>query len=124
MKKLILALTILATTFVNAGEIKPYTKTLFNELQSNGAPILIDVNAKWCGTCKKQGKVIKNYMESNPEIDLTVLKVDYDDQKTAVQYFKAPKQSTLVVFNNGEEIGRMIAETNKELLEELFNKAK
>ena len=65
MKKLLLAASLFVSTLANAGEIKPYTESTFNELQSNGSPILIDVNAKWCGTCKKQGKIINKYKENS-----------------------------------------------------------
>ena len=64
MKKLLLIISLLASSMLYAAEIKPYSETIFQELQEKGAPILIDINAKWCGTCKKQGKVIDEYIKT------------------------------------------------------------
>ena len=84
MKKLILSilLTALSTGIsfsASAGEIINFTESKFNQLQKNNKPILIDVKATWCSTCKKQESVIKNYLNENPKSDLTVLIVDFDE---------------------------------------------
>jgi len=124
MKKLLIIISLFASSMLYAAEIKPYSENIFQKLQENGAPILIDINAKWCGTCKKQGKIIDEYIKTHPNNELTVLKVDYDDEKDTVRKFKAPRQSTLVLFNKGAEIDRVIAVTDKDQLFMFFNKAK
>lgn len=121
MKRFLAALTLLASTTVLA-DILPYTDATFEQLMNDGKPILVDVTAAWCGTCKKQNKVINRYLDNN-DTDLTVLKVDYDEQKEAVKRFKAPRQSTLVLFDNGVEIDRMIAVTRSKKLNAFFAKA-
>ena len=114
MKKVLTTIAItLMSLNVMAGEITDFTESKFNQLQAENAPILIDVKASWCPTCKKQEDVIEEYFEENPESNITVLKVDYDDQKEWVQYFKAPRQSTLVSYIGKEKIETTIAKKRK-----------
>ena len=122
MKKYLSIAALLLSTSVFAGEIKPYSEDTFNTLMANNAPVMIDVHATWCGTCKKQGKIIDAYMTDMPDNNLTVLQVDFDDQKNIVKQFKATK-STFVLFSNGKEIDRAIAQTDQGELFTFFAQA-
>jgi thioredoxin 1 len=124
MKKLLLVISIILSTSLSANEIKPYTESLFNQLNEKGVSMLIDIKAEWCSTCKKQSKVIKKYLDSKQNEELIILEVNYDNQKEVVRKFKAPRQSTLVLFKDGKEIGKVIAEANEDKLFTFFNKAK
>lgn len=124
MKKLIAIFVLFISSNVFAGEITPFTEARLNQLQADNAAVLIDINATWCPTCRKQGEIIDQYLQANPESNLTVLKVDYDTQKQWVKHFNAVRQSTLVVFQGNKEMGRVIAETNKQKLFDLFAKVK
>ena len=55
--------------------------------------------------------------------DVTELTVDYDNDKTAVQRFKAHMQSTLVAFRGDKEVGRSVGDTTPAGLEALVRKA-
>lgn len=124
MKKLLFIFSLFLSSTAFAGEISSFTEEKFTQLQADNAPILIDIHATWCPTCRKQGEVIDQYLQAHPESDLTVLKVDYDVQQKWVKHFKAVRQSTLVVFKGSEEKGRVIAETNKGKLFKLFDMVK
>ncbi len=93
-----------------------FTEEAFDQLQLADKSILIDVHATWCGTCKMQSTVIKEYFASHPNSEINVLKVDYDTQTQWVKYFKAPRQSTLVLYKGEQELDRVIAQTNQDKL--------
>ena len=62
-------------------------------------------------------------VESNPEYaKIRVINVDWDDFRGApiVSELRIPRQSTLVMFKDGEEVVRLIAQTSKEVIEEMF----
>lgn len=90
---------------------EPFTEARFKALQAENKPILIDVTAKWCSTCKAQGLVLESYQQQHPNSGITTLKVDFDSQKRWVTYFKAPRQSTFVSFKGTEQVGFSVAET-------------
>jgi thiol-disulfide isomerase/thioredoxin len=98
-----LAVALLSVSFAlalpaRAFETKPYDAAAFKAAQDAGAPILVDVFAPWCPTCKAQQQVLDK-LKANPDLDkITVFKVDYDNQPEAVQSFNARMQSTLIAY--------------------------
>ena len=124
MKTLLIICTLFFASTAFAGEVVNFTEARFEQLKSEDASILIDVYATWCPTCRQQKSVIEKYLEQNPKSDLTVLKVNYDDQKKWVKHFKAFRQSTLIMYKGEKEVDRSIAETNEKKLFTLFAKTK
>lgn len=114
-KTMLLPLLVLMAAFTQlasaAGTTESFTKERFDALQAQGAPVLIDVHAVWCPTCKRQGKILSQFQQNHSQCNLTILKVDFDDQKEWVTHFKAPRQSTLVLYNEGKRVWFSVAET-------------
>lgn len=121
MKKLLVICALFLSSTAFAGEVLKFSEASFEQLKADNAEILIDIHATWCPTCRKQGNVIKEYFKQNPESNLTVLKVDYDDQKKWVKYFKAFRQSTLIRYQGATEVDRVIAQTGEKELFKLFS---
>ncbi|MGC6405461.1 thioredoxin family protein [Bisgaard Taxon 45] len=111
-------LTCLATLFVSvqafALDFKPFEQQAFDTALQSNQPVLIDVYADWCPTCKRQVKVLEPILKEAQFKDYTVFKVDYDEQKDALTHFKVNRQSTLILFNQGKEVRRSIAETSED----------
>lgn len=97
-----------------AQDKEPFTEERFQALQAADELILIDVHATWCPTCAKQGEVLKAYQSEHPDVDLTILNVDFDDQKKWVKHFKAPRQSTLILYRGEERLWFSVAETDRD----------
>ncbi|MGY4676516.1 thioredoxin family protein [Pasteurella sp. P03HT] len=110
--------TLLATLFVSAHvfavDFKPFEQAAFDAAVQTHKPVLVDVYADWCPTCKRQVKVLEPILNEAQFKDYTVFKVDYDEQKDALKNFKVTRQSTLILFNEGKEVRRSIAETSEE----------
>lgn len=51
-----------------------------------------------------------------------IIRVDWDQfsKSKIVEQLKIPRRSTLVMFNKGKEVARVVAETRKDQLEKLF----
>ncbi len=95
-------------------EKETFTMERFEELQSQGAVILVDVFADWCPTCARQQDVLAGYMAENPGKELHILEVNWDNQKEWVRHFRAPRQSTLLLFVGEEQYWFSVAETRSE----------
>lgn len=104
-------LFVLALSPAHAAGSEAFSEARFAELQATGKPILIDVRADWCPTCKKQGEVLAQFQRDNPQCGLNILEVDFDGQKKWVKHFGAPRQSTLLLFEGGERVWFSVAET-------------
>ena len=92
-------------------------------MQAEGHPILIDISASWCPTCARQHMVLSEIFESGQFPDLVVISVDYDDQRGVVRKFRAPRQSTLIVYRGDQETGRAVAITSRRDIEALLTTA-
>ena len=85
--------------------------------------ILIDVFAPWCPVCKAQQAVLGGLKQDAKYNDLTVLKVDFDNQPDVLKSFNVRKQSTLIAFKGKTETGRSAGDTNKASIEALIDTA-
>jgi thioredoxin 1 len=116
------ALLLAAGTAI-AATPAPFTEAAFRSAKAAGKPILVEVSAPWCPTCKAQ-KPILSELTSRPEFaGLVVLDVDFDSQKDVVRALGARTQSTLIVFKSGEEVGRSVGDTDPASIEALLRSA-
>jgi thioredoxin 1 len=105
-----------------AASTVPYTDATFEAAQKAGRPILVEIHATWCPTCKAQAPILAR-LEQGPQYkDLLVLHVDFDSQKDAVKRFGARMQSTLITFHGGRETGRSVGDTNPDSIAALLAK--
>jgi thioredoxin 1 len=95
----------------SAADHAPFTQSAFEAAQAQGRPILVDVYAPWCPTCRAQEPVIERLVATPAYDDLIVFRVDFDGQKDVVRRFRAQRQSTLIAFRGARETGRNVGVT-------------
>ena len=118
---LLLALSTVAS-LVMAGEIKPFNQADFDKLTNAGKPVVLDVSATWCPTCKEQKPIIDGLMQQPAYKDVTLMTIDFDANKPTLKKFKVTMQSTLVAFKGAREVGRSVGDTNPGGIEGLIRK--
>lgn len=101
----------------------PYSEAAFKAAQASGAPILVEIHASWCPTCKAQTPIIDKLAADAKFKDLKIFRVDFDDQKADVKKFGAQMQSTLVVFKGASEVGRSVGDTKPDSIAALIGKS-
>lgn len=121
----IIAIATLALSAVvaAAAEPRPYTQQEFDRLAHDGKPVLVDVSATWCPTCKAQKPLVDGLAKGPSYKDVAVLTVDFDTDKPTLRRFKVGMQSTLIAFKGGREVGRSVGDTTSAGIESLFKKA-
>ena len=97
-----------------------FTAAAFEAAQKAGKPILIDVTAPWCPTCKAQAPLVNGLAAGPLFKDLQVFDVDFDSQKDVLRRFGVQRQSTLIVFKGATEMGRSVGDTDKISIEALL----
>lgn len=102
---------------------EPFTPECFAELQKADEFVLVDVFATWCPVCAQQQKVLADFKKARPSARLHMLQVDFDDQKEWVTHFKAPRQSTLILFKGEERLWFSVAQTDKDTIFNALNEA-
>lgn len=101
----------------------PFTAEAFKAAEAAGSPILIEIHADWCPTCKAQ-KPILDQLTAEPKFKaLKIFRVDFDSMKPVVKQFKAQMQSTLIVFKGSAEQGRSVGDTKQASIAALLDKS-
>jgi thioredoxin 1 len=114
-------LSVLAfTNIAFAAEFKKFTPAAFEQAQKTDKPILIEIHADWCPTCKAQKPAIQELAAAAKFKDLTVFEVDFDAQKDVVKSFNARTQSTLIVMKGAKETGRSVGESKSSAILKLM----
>lgn len=117
-----LCLTLPFVTVAFAQGKRPFTAAAFEAAQAGGRPILIDVSASWCPTCKAQAPILSKLMGDPRFKSVVAFNVDYDSQKDVLKRFNVQRQSTLIVFKGKQEAGRSVGDTNPVSIEALLTK--
>lgn len=75
-------------------------------IQSSGK-VLVDFWAPWCGPCKMQTPILEKLAASG-EVKTKILKLNTDENTEIAQKFGIVSIPTLILFENGKEIGRFV----------------
>ena len=92
--------------------VTEFTMEAFKAAQKAGKPILVDVWASWCPTCKAQGPILKSLLANPKNKDMVMLRVNFDTQLDVLKAFNVQSQSTLIVFKGAKETGRSVGDTD------------
>lgn len=117
----IILLAFSASVF--ALEKETFSHERFEALQESGAVVLIDIHADWCSTCAKQTEQLTKYQTENPDKAFHILQVDFDNQKDVVRHFRAPRQSTLLIYKGEAQLWYTVAETRYNEIAAALDKA-
>ena len=114
IRSLLSMLSLLVAMGAIAAETKPFDQATFDALQAANKPVLIDVYADWCPTCKQQAPIVSELMASPEFKDYTVLKVNFDTQKDLRQTLRVSQQSTFIVYRGKQEVARSTGDTQRD----------
>ena len=103
-----------------AGEHAPYSAERLAAEQAEGRPVLVDVYADWCPTCRRQEAVLATLLAEPAFAGYRVLRLDWDAQRAEARALGAPRQSTLFVYRDGERVALSVAETDEARLRALL----
>ncbi len=115
--------TALAAMHPAGAAAQRFTQAAFEAAQAAGKPILLEVTAPWCPTCRAQQPILQKLTTDPRFRDLVFLSVDFDSQKDVLRSRERQSQSTLVVFKGRQEVGRSAGDTNEASITALVAKS-
>ena len=98
-----------------------YTPEAFATAQAEGRTIAVIVHADWCTTCRAQEPALKGVVLLPEYKDYVLFRVDYDTQKDVMAELGVPQRSTILIFKGKEEVGRVFADNQFDVIHALFS---
>ena len=93
--------------------------TFDEEIAGSAEPVLVDFWAEWCGPCKMIAPILDQIGEEQAG-KLKIAKLNVDDNPDVARRFDVMSIPTLIVFQDGQPVKRMVGAKGKgQLLEEL-----
>lgn len=81
-------------------------------IAQNGKTVLVDFWATWCGPCRMIAPVLEEVAKERP--DVTVCKVDVDEERELALEYNVSSIPTLLVFRDGKVVNQSIGAMPKE----------
>ena len=99
-----------------AGAVTTLSDSTFDEtVASDGAPVLVDFWAEWCGPCKMIAPILEEIADEQGEA-LQVAKLNVDEAGDVARRFEVMSIPTLSLFKDGEPVKRMVGAKPKQAL--------
>ena len=93
--------------------------TFDEEIAGSAEPVLVDFWAEWCGPCKAIAPILDE-IAAEQAGKLTIAKLNVDENPDTALRFDVMSIPTLIVFQDGQPVKRMVGAKGKaQLLQEL-----
>lgn len=99
--------------------VKKITKNNFQaEVMENAQPVLLDFWATWCGPCQMMSPVVEEIAGERP--DVTVGKVNVDEEPELASTFQIVNIPTLVLLEQGTPKAQSVGYLGKDAVLDLL----
>ncbi len=93
-----------------------------SEVLKSEVPVLVDFFAIWCGPCKMQGPIVSELAEEMKDQKVKIGELDVDQAPQTAEKYEVMSIPTLIIFNKGEVVEKMVGMRSKEDLKEKLEK--
>ncbi|MBR9705715.1 thioredoxin [Candidatus Pacearchaeota archaeon] len=99
------------------------TNTEFQDIVKNGHKlVVVEFFAEWCMPCLMMEPVMEDLAASECMKDVKFVKINIDDNPTLANKCKVTSIPCLVIFEEGEEVDRVVGSQTYDVIEEKIKK--
>lgn len=101
-------------------ELKHINAEEFAPLIASGDKVLVDFFATWCGPCKFIAPMLED-LADELEPGQQIVKLDIDQNPQVANQYMVTAVPTMIMFQDGKEIGRLVGVRDEQEIIDLFN---
>ena len=98
--------------------VKNINAKQYEELILGSKPVMVDFWAPWCTYCRRIDPVLDKLADSRE--DILIVKVNIDEEPDLARQERIEVIPTLVVYQNGYDLGSVVAPDSKRSIEEFL----
>ena len=103
------------------GKLINANKEEFNNIiDSEEGVVLVDFWAEWCGPCRVLGPTLQTVSEDAD--DVTVVKVNVDENSELSAEYSVRSIPTVIVFKNGEQVDKFVGNKSESEIKSIIEK--
>lgn len=95
------------------------TSTFDETVGASNVPVVVDFWAEWCGPCKMVAPILDEIATENAG-QITIAKLNVDENPDIAMRYQVMSIPTMIVFNGGEAVHRIVGAKSKSALLEEF----
>lgn len=99
-----------------ARTLVPYEETKVQEAMTGGKPVLVEVYADWCPSCKKGHVALEKALDG--VADIAAFQIDFDKDEELLKKYGVEEQGTVLIVKEGKEVARLASEHRVEAIVE------
>lgn len=96
-------------------------KSFENDVIKTDKPVLVDFWAQWCGPCRAVAPILDE-LAADYEGKAVIGKVNVDEENVLAQKYKIMSIPTVMLFNKGEVVEKIVGARTKKDYADLINK--
>ena len=105
-----------------AGTVQEFSESNFEqEVTQSSTPVLVDMWAAWCGSCRMIGPVVEE-LAGTYQGKMKMGKLNVDDHPQVAAEHRIMNIPTLLLFKGGKEVDRIVGVVPKEELARRIDK--
>ena len=98
--------------------VKNINAKQYEELILGSKPVMVEFWAPWCTYCRRIDPVLDKLADSRE--DILIVKVNIDEEPDLARQERIEVIPTLVVYQNGYDLGSVVAPDSKRSIEEFL----
>ena len=104
-----------------AGAVTTLSDSTFDEtVASDGAPVLVDFWAEWCGPCKQIAPILDQIADEHAG-EITIAKLNVDEHPDIAMRYQVMSIPTMLLFSGGDVRRRIVGAKSKSALLQEFD---